>query len=87
MSTILFWDALVDIVSLAEELIAEEVTIGAPTLEDDRVVADGSGPLPSIVIQTIEQSSSSSFWATGPANATAKNKTNNNEFSILIEYD
>jgi hypothetical protein len=80
-------DSAWDIVSLAEELITVGVTTGASAVEDDRAVAEGSGPLPSTAIQTIEQSSSSSFWAMGAVNATAKNKMNNNEVFIFTEYD
>ncbi len=83
VSTIFFLAAAVETVLLAEEPVKEDVTEGASVLEDDIAVVDDSGPLPSTIIHTIEQSSSSSLWVMGAANATAKKKAKIKDVFIL----
>ena len=82
MSTILFPAALIDTVLIAAEL--EEVTTGASVVKADTAAVDGSGTPPSTVIQDIEQSSSSSFWAMGAAKAPAKSKANTKDGFTLV---
>ena len=54
--TIFCWAVFDETVLLAEELVDEEVTTGDFALEADTAMADGSWPLPSTVIPSIEHS-------------------------------